>query len=159
MRNNSLVIDPMHSLIKFPHLTMQLKIASSETRAKPQNVFIDNDPTIPPRTRKTITAFVDHPSEWNTTVSVTPLQKIMEAASLLFSHSRSTILNKKVAIRVTNTAESPYSIRKNTQIAEISVVTPEQSKFITPVDMGILSMISECHLDLTAYSNELLGTN
>ena len=39
--------------------------------------------------------------------------------------------------------ESPYSIKKNTQSIELSVVTPEQSKFIKPEDTAILTMIPE----------------
>ena len=71
----------------------------------------------------------------------------------------STIIDRKIAVRVTNTMESPYTINKNTQIAELSVVTPEQSKFIKPVDMAILSMIPEGDPDLIVYLTELLRTN
>ena len=71
----------------------------------------------------------------------------------------STIFDKRIAVRVTNTTESPYLIKKHTQIAEFSVVSPEQSKRIKPVDMAILSMIPQDYLDLTAYLNELLRTS
>ena len=159
MRNNSVVIDTTHGLIHFPHLTMQVKTASNETTTKPQPVIMDEDLTIQPATTKTVTAFIDHPSKWNTTGTVTPLEKFTETASLLISHSMSTIIDKRIAVRVTNTTESPYLIKKHTQIAEFSVVTPEQSKHIKPVDMAILSMIPQGDLDLTAYLNELLRTN
>ena len=46
---------------------MQVKTASSETTTKPQPVITDEALTIPPTTTKTITAFIDHPSKWNTT--------------------------------------------------------------------------------------------
>ena len=59
---------------------------------------------------------------------------------------------------MTNTTESPYLIKKHTEVAEFSVVTPEQSKLIKPVDMAILSMIPQSDLGLTAYLNELLRT-
>ena len=159
MRNNSVVIDTTHGLIHFPHLTMQVKTASSETTTKPQQVITDEALTIPPTTTKTITAFIDHPSKWNTTGTVTPLEKFTETASLLISHSMSTIIDKRIAVRVTNTTESAYLIKKHTQIAELSVVTSEQSKHIKPVDMAILSMIPQGDLDLTAYLNELLRSN
>ena len=159
MRNNSVVIDTTHGLTHFPHLTMQVKTASSETTAKPQPVITDQALTIPPTTIKTITAFIDHPSKWNTTGTVTPLEKFTETASLLISHSMSTKIDKRIAVRVTNTTESPYLIKKHTQIAEFSVVTPEQSKHIKPVDMAILSMIPQDDPDMTAYLNELLRTN
>ena len=159
MRNNSVGIDTTHGLIHFPHLTMQVKTASSETTTKPQPIITDKVPTIPPTTTKTITAFIDHPSKWNTTGTVTPLEKFTETASLLISHAMSTIIDKRIAVGVTNTTESPYLIKKHTQIAEFSVVTPEQSKHIKPVDMAILSMIPQGDPDLTAYLNELLRTN
>ena len=71
----------------------------------------------------------------------------------------STITDKKIAVRVTNITESPYTINKNTQIAEFSVVTLEQSKFIKPVDMAILSMIPEGDPDLITYLTQLLRAN
>ena len=159
MRLNSVVIDTTHGLIHFPHLTMQVKSALNQTSVKPQAVFFHDNITIPQMTTKTITAFVDHNSECNTTGTVTPVEKFTETASLIISHSMSTIIDRKIAVRVTNTTESPYTINKNTQIAEFSVVTPEQSKFIKPVDMAILSMIPEGDPNLITYLNELLRTN
>ena len=138
---------------------MQVKTASSETTTKPQPVITVDALTIPPTTTKTITAFIDHPSKWNTTGTVTPPEKFTETASLLISHSMSTIIDKRIAVRVTNTTESPYLIKKHTQTAEFSVVTPEQSKHIKPVDITILSMIPQNGPDLTAYLNELLRTS
>ena len=70
----------------------------------------------------------------------------------------STIFHKKIAVRVTNTTDLPYAINKNTQIAKFSVVTPEQSKFIKPVDMAIHIMIPEGDADLITYLTELLRT-
>ena len=159
MKHNSVVIDTTHGLIHFPHLTMQVKSASSQATAKPQPVLIHDSIIIPQMTTKTITAYVDHSSEWNTTGTVTPVETFTEAASLIISHSMSTIIDRKIAVRITNTRESPFTINRNTQIAEFSVVTPEQSKFIKPVDMAILSMIPEGDPDLVTYLTELLRTN
>ena len=158
VRNNSVVIDTTHGLIPFPHLTMQVKSASSETTTKPPPVITDEALTIPPTTTKTITAFIDYPSKWNTTGTVTRLEKFTETASVLISYSMSTIIDKRIAVRVTNTTESPYLIKKHTQIAEFSVVTPEQSKHIKTAEKAILSMIPQGDADLTAYLNELLRT-
>ena len=159
MRSNSVVIDTTHGLTHFPHLTVQVKTASIETTTKPQPVITDEVLTIPPTTTKTITAFIDHPSKWITTGTVTPLEKFTETASLLISHSMSTIIDKRTAARVSNTTESPYLIKKHTQTVEFSVVTQQQSSHIKPVDMAILSMIPQGDPDLTAYLNELLRPN
>ena len=153
MRNNGVIIDTTHGLKHFLHLTMQIKTASSETTTKPQPVITDDALTKPPTRTETITAFVDHPSKWNTTGTVTPLEKFTDTASLLISHSMSTIFEKRIAVRVTKITASPYLIKKHTQTAEFSVVTPEQSKHIKPVDIAILSMIPQGDPDLTAYLN------
>ena len=75
------------------------------------------------------------------------------------SHSMSTIIDKRTAVRVTNKTESPYLIKKHTQIAKFSVVTPEQSKYIKPKDMAVISMIPQGDPHLTVSLNELLRTN
>ena len=110
MRNNSLVIDPTLGLVQFPPLTMQVKTASSDTTTRPPQFITDESLTIPPTTTTTITAFIYHPSKWNTTGTVTPLEKFTETASLLISHSMSTIIDKRTAVRVTITTESLYLI-------------------------------------------------
>ena len=83
MRKDSVVIDTTHGLIDFPHLTRQFERASSEKTTKPQPVITDNALTISPTTTKTITALVDHPSKWDTTGTVTPVEKFTKTASLL----------------------------------------------------------------------------
>ena len=115
MRNNSVVIDTTHGLIHFPRLTMQVKTASSETTTRSQPVITHEALTIPPTTTKTITAFIDHLSKWNTTGTVTPLEKFTETACLLISYSMSTMIDKRIAVGVTKTTESPYLIEKKTQ--------------------------------------------
>ena len=97
MKHNSVVIDTTHGLIHFPHLTMQVKSASSQASAKLQSFLIHDSITIPQMTTQTITAFVDHSSEWNTTGTVTPVKKFTEAASLIISPSMSTIFDRKIA--------------------------------------------------------------
>ena len=159
MGHNSVVIDTTHGLIHFPHLTMQVKNASSQGSAKTQAVLIHDSITIPQMTTKTVTAFVDHVLEWNTTGTLTPVEKFTKAANLIISHSMSTIIDRKIAVRVTNKTESPYTINKRTQIAEFSVVTPEQSNFIKPRDTAILIMVLEGDPYLVTYLTELLRAN
>ena len=125
LRHNIVVIDFTHGLIRFPHSTLQVKSASSGRTAIAQVVLIHDSITVPPMTIKTITRFVDHLSEWNTTGTINPVGKFTEAASLILSYSISTIIGRTIAVRVTNTTESAYTIKMNTQIADFSVVTPE----------------------------------
>ena len=83
------------------------------------------------------------------------LKNFTETASLLISQLILTIIVKKVAVRITYIAESRYTIRKNTQIAEIAVVTPENFSVIEPIDTASVSMIPG-DLGRISYLNELL---
>ena len=158
MRNNSVGIDMTHGLLHFPHLKKQVK-TTSEISAKPQAAPTDDAVTIPSRTTKLVTALVDLPSECNKTGTVTPLEKFTQTTGLLISNSTSTKTDKKVAVRVTNRTETPNLIVRNTQIAEFSVVTPEQAIIIKKVDMVILNLSLKGDPHLTAYLNELPRTN
>ena len=73
---------------------MQIK-TTSKLSAKHPAVLTDDALTIPLRATNTITALADHPSEWKTTGSVTPLEKFMESASLLIFYSMSTLIDTK----------------------------------------------------------------
>ena len=127
--------------------------------ATPQVVLTHDNKTVPSMTTKIITAFVNHPAEENTTVTVTSVGKIREAAILLISHSLSAINHRKIKVRVHNTLESLESIMKDTQFAELSVVTSGATQFIKPVDMAFLGMNMEGYQDLITYLNEMLKTN
>ena len=91
--------------------------------------------------------------------TVAPLENYMKTASLLIFHSMSTMIDRKVAAMVTNAIYSPFLIEGNTSIADFSVATPEQPKFIKAVDTAILSIIPECVIYLTTHLNDLLRTN
>ena len=75
MSNNSVIIDTRDGHIHFRHLTVQVK-TTSEISAKSQGLLTDDALTKSPRTTKTVTGFVDHPSDWNTTGTVTPLKSL-----------------------------------------------------------------------------------
>ena len=98
------------------------------------------------------------PIQWNTTGTVTQVGKVI-IADMLKSHSKWTIFDRKIAVRVTNTTELPYWIKKKKQIAKFSVVAQKQSKIIKLVDTAILSLISEGNPDLTRYLNEFFSAS
>ena len=90
---------------------------------------------------------------------MTPQEKFKRTGSLSFSHSTSTASDKKVAVGLTKTTESPYLAKKNTQNLELSLVNAEKSRFIKQVVMLTLILIPECDLDVNTYQNQLLRTN
>ena len=61
MRLSRVVLDTTYDLTRFTYLTMQVKSTASEANAKSQAVPIDDA-----LKTKTITAFADRSTEWNT---------------------------------------------------------------------------------------------
>ena len=59
------------------------------------------------------------------------------------------MIDKKVAVSVTNTSEPPHTLTNDTEIAEFFVVTPEKTKFNKTVVMAIFNMSPEGDPDLT----------
>ena len=84
MRKNRAICDKTHGLKQFHYLAMQAKTASSEANAKHQNVITSNALTLPIRTTKTLTSFVDQAWEKNTTDTVRPLEKYTENGDFPF---------------------------------------------------------------------------
>ena len=109
-------------------------------------------------TTKFIITFVDHPSEWNTTTKVIPLKKVTETSIPLISYSISPINDLKKARIVTNRTDSTYTIRKTRRLPKFTKASPEQSKFIEPIDTAILNSLPEGEAYLTTYFYELLRT-
>ena len=85
MRHKRVVIDLTHGLLHCRQLTMQIKSDATKTSPKLQSILTNDVLTISPRTPQTIIIVVDHPSECNTTVTVTPVEKLKGTASLLTS--------------------------------------------------------------------------
>ena len=99
MRNNSVITDTTHGL-SFSTLGNTIETAASETSAPPHSSRTGDTLTLPHMTAKTITL------KWNTTSTLTPLERFTEKANVLITHSMSTISHRKVVVRVTNIVDS-----------------------------------------------------
>ena len=73
LRHISVVNDTADGPVHFPRMTMQIKSAVNDTCVRRQAALIHDALTVPRMTTKTIKVVADHPSEWNTTGTVTPV--------------------------------------------------------------------------------------
>ena len=63
--------------------------------------------------------------------------------------------DKKVAIKIANTTEFPYTLAADTKVAELQILKPEETKMIRPVDIAALNLLTE-HDDVVTYINALM---
>ena len=72
MRHNSVVVDTTNGLIIFPHFTIHVKNTNIKKIETLQFVLSNDNLISPPMTTEAIITSVDHPSERETTGTVTP---------------------------------------------------------------------------------------
>ena len=54
-----------------------------------------------------------------------------------------TARDKKVAIKLANARDFPYTIAADTKVAELQMLKPEETKMIRPVDIAALNILTE----------------
>ena len=74
--------------------------------------------------------------------------------------SISTAVNRKLDIRVTNNAHTPYTTKKNTTVAEFKIMSREEAKELTPLHTAAAKVLTEEYsVNAIIYINELLKTS
>ena len=159
LKNNSAILDVGQGLLHFPHLTYSIETDEYTRNRKLYKVQIKNPLTIPPETTQTITGSTDIPSNVDTTDVINPATNHCSGDPLVVASSISTASNRKIDIRVTNTTPTPYTIKRNTTIAEFKILSPEEAKELKPLNTAALKVLAEDDSeDAMVYINELLKT-
>ena len=79
---------------------------------------------------------------------------------LLICPAISSTQNNKHRVQISNFLDHPYTLKKGTHIANFSILTPEQTKHIRPVNpTSVRHLLSNSHDDAIHYINSLLKTS
>ena len=114
--------------------------------------------TIPPQQASTINAIVITNAEHTMTGTIQPLPQFDENAQIIIAPVITSTNAKKVKIRAINTTENPYTMPINTKVAEMQILTAENTKHIRPIDVAALKILED-HDDAVAYVQELMKTD
>ena len=160
LKNNSAILDVSQGLLHFPHLTYSIETDEYTRNRKLYKVQFKSPLTIPPETTQTITAYTDITSTIDTTGVINPATNHCSGDPLVVASSISTASNRKIDVRVTNTTPTPYTIKKNTTVAEFKIMSPEEAKELKPLNTAALKVLTEDDSeDAIIYINELLKTS
>ena len=86
------------------------------------------------------------------TGKIQPLPQFEECAKVIVAQAITTARDKKVPIKIANTTDFPYTIATDTDIAELQILKPEETKMICPLDIAALNLLTE-HDDVVMYIN------
>ena len=159
LKNNSAILDVSQGLLHFPHLTYSIATDENIRNRKLYTVHTKTPITIPPETTQTITVHTDVSSNIDTTGVINPAINHCSGNTLVVAGSISTAAGRKLDIRLTNTAHTPYTIKKNTTVAEFKIMSPEDAKELKRLNTAALQVLTEDDSeDAVIYINELLNT-
>ena len=160
LKNNSAILDVSQALLHFPHLTYAISADDNETISRHHKVTTKTQLTIMPDQCVTIEAGINLRTLTNTTGIINPTEPYSGEHQLVVASSLSTVTNSKIEIRVTNTSPNPFTLKKNTNLAEFTILSPQEAKQLHPLNSAALKVLAEDDSEQALeYVNELLKSS
>ena len=157
LRKHSAILDTAQGTIDFPkiQITLALKDERQKCNPKPITIKTEEKHTIPAQATRIIHASITTSNDHPITGTVQPLPQFDENAKLIVAPAKTTARDKRVAIKIANITDFPYTVTPHTKLAELQILKPEETKSIRAVDIAALNLLTE-HDDVVAYVNALM---
>ena len=134
LQRNHTVLDMRQGISNFPFFSMQLKTADHKHSNVLELVLNSTEITIPPNDRVLIrTNSLFYPENAVTGI-LQPSDFLHEEGDITFCSALVTLNDGSISIPVNNFTDHPYKLKKGLHIANFSVMTPEQMKYVKPID-------------------------
>ena len=159
LKSNSAILDASQGLLHFPHLTYVKNPVSDEQPTKTHKVTIINQTTLAPDQCITVEASVKIRSIADTTGIIHPIPAYTEDKPIAIASSLSTVHEMKTPIRITNTSPTPFTIKKNTVVAEFHITTPNEAKNIKPLSTAALKVPNRRRLGASTRVRKRIAEN
>ena len=160
LQRNHTVLDMRQGILNFPFFSMQLKTADHKYSNVLEPILNPAEPTIPPNDRVLIrTNSLLYPENAVTGI-LQPSDLLQEEGDITFCPALVTLNNGSIAIPVNNFTDHPYKQKKGLHIANFSVMTPEQMKYVKPIDPASTWHLLQNDQEQAAhYISSLIKTN
>ena len=159
LQRNSAILDMRQGILNFPFFSMQL---TNEDRTYPnviEPILNPVETTLQPGKRTTIWVKSQIYTDNEATGRIQPSLLLENDEDLLICPALSSTQNNKQMVQISNFLDHPYTLEKGTHIANFSILTPEQTKHIRPVNpTSVRHLLNNNHDDAVHYINSLLKT-
>ena len=160
LQRNSTILDMRQGILNFPFFSMQLK---NEDRTYPnviKPILNPVDTILQPGKRITIWVKPQVYTENEAAGIIQPPPLLENDEDLLICTEISSTQNNKHMVQISNFLDHPYTLKKETHIANFSILTAEQTKHIRPVNpTSVRHLLNKNHDDAFHYINSLLRTS
>ena len=134
LQRNHTVLDMRQGILNFPFFSMQLKTADHKYSNVLEPILNPIEITIPPNDRVLIKTNSSLYPKKAVTGILQPSELLHEEGDITFYPALVTLNDGSILIPVNNFTDHPYKLKKGLHIANLSVMTPEQKKYVKPID-------------------------
>ena len=134
LQRNNTILDMRQGVLNFPFFSMQLKTADHKYSNVVEPITTRENITIPPNERQMISIYSQMFEDSNVTGIIQPSNALTEDGDIAFCAALVTLTQGQVTIYVNNFTEQPNTFKRGSHIANFSVLTPEQMKYVKPFD-------------------------
>ena len=160
LQRNHTVLDMRQGILNFPFFSMQLKTADHKYSNVLEPILNPTEITIPSNDRVLIrTNSLLYPENTVTGI-LQPSDLLHEEGDITFCPALVSLNDGNIQIQVNNFTDHPYKLKKGLHIASFSVMTPEQMKYVKPVDPASTWHLLQNDQEQAAhYVSSLIKTN
>ena len=157
LKRNNAIFDIRQGILTFPHLSMQLKPEHNLPTRQSTPLLAEATYTLEPGKTMLFASKIPHLIDHDATGIVTTSTHLEDHDTLFRVSSLCTFNNNAVGYQICNFSELPYTITTDSHLADFRVLTPEQLKYIKPINPATITFIMHQHTeDTDVYLNELL---
>ena len=160
LQRNSTILDMRQGILNFPFFSIQSK---NEDRTYPnviEPILNPVDNILQPGKRTTIWVKSQIYTKNEATGIIQPSPLPENDANLLICLAISSTQNNKHMVQISNFLDHPYTLEKGTHMVKFSILTPEQTKHIRPVNpTSVWHLLHKNHDDAIHNINSLLKTS
>ena len=160
LQRNDTILDMRQGILNFPFFSMPLK---NEDRTYPnaiEPILIPVETILQPvkRTEKRVKSQINTDNDATRIIQPSPLLENDE--DRLICPALWSIQNNKHMVQINNFLNHLYTLKMGTHIANFSILTPDQTKHIRPVNFtSVRHLLKNNHDDAIHYINSLLKTS
>ena len=160
LQRNHTVLDMRQGISNFPYFSMQLKTADHKNSNVLEPILYPEDVTISPNDHAVIPIKSQIYAENAVTDILQPNDLLHEEGDITFCAAIVTLHEGTMRIHVNNITDQPYKHKKGMHMANFSVMTPEQKKYVRPIDpVSAWHLLNENEEDAIYYISSLLKAN
>ena len=160
LQRNNTILDMRQGVLIFPFFSMQVKTADHKYTNVMEPICIREDVTIPPNDRLSVQLASQLYDDSTVTEILQPSNTLTDDGDIAFCAALVTLTNGQVSVHLNNFTGSPYTLKRGTQVANFTVLTPEQMKYVKPIDpVTTWHLLQDNPENAAYYASSLIKSN